>query len=1121
MRKINKKIFTVILIVIFVISPLRIDLLSLSGNLARGEEQMLGDWHITENTIWNNNTDLSWYENIYVEEGVTLTIEKGSQLYFRRLIVWGNVIAQGTLEEKIKLTGIQPVFGEGGIYDPHCFVSPSASIEFSGPGNYVDDPESVFEFVEFSQMGGYYNYDTDNCPGMVMNNSLRNLFIPTAYASPVEKFAPAVDFFSGKVKMKNCDFKNNAYSDIKVEIEYNDEWGGQSYLQIENSNFENNSQATALMSKVTKPDVYDELFENCFNECKNNYPDGYMYWEVCTNQCNSIAENDPSVHDKTKVILKNNWYGDSTGPKTEENPDALGEKISGDYFLESWSAEKNINTVEGGGSNVLFLPGIKASYLYKNSNSGKDRLWPPNYFGDDVAELALDENGDSLEDVYAEGIIEELPFTGENIYKSLAEKLADLKEKRNINDYLLLAYDWRKNVADVEVMQQIENLVMTSQNRKITIIAHSNGGLLAKNIMQKLEEIGMEEVVDKIIFVGSPQMGTPMSIFSLLYGYDEELALGSLMSRSEARKLVENMPGAYGLLPSEEYFNRLKEPLIDFSAVDSSLETPYKIFKESYGENIGKGEFEKFQNFLTGKIDGREKPAEEDIEKENILRENLLEEAVSIHESLDEWEPPENVQVIQIAGWGLDTISGVKYSQKEKVICSPVSGKLPSCTGAGEYEPIYEPSWTVDGDEVVTVPSALMMPEKENGVEKYWVDLWSYDDILTNKRNHGDILEVSDLQEFISNIIENKDYSSSLPEYIHTSRPEDYDNAKPRIRMSLHSPLDVHLYDENGNHTGPKEITDENGNWKTIFEESIPNSYYWQFGERKYVGFSEGEKISIEMKGYDDGAYSLKLEEVALSQTGEEVVSHTAFANLPVSKDTSVALEVPEAGLADLSDLKADFDGDEEIDYAVAPVPNGEATLNTDEISPEIVIISPENKTYPGNLNLEINFSVSDNISVPENIATEIYLDNEKISLKMIDLSKLIPGDHKFKISAVDEADNESEKEIEFSIGMNIAIFQSNVEKYYQAGLIKKKAEKNKLLAESKLIQNEIKLLQMIRTNPFLKKKTKNLLIMLIEREIDRQIDFMIRRVEKDKKNYDLVIKNIIIEDLRWIKNNL
>ena len=139
----------------------------------------------------------------------------------------------------------------------------------------------------------------------------------------------------------------------------------------------------------------------------------------------------------------------------------------------------------------------------------------------------------------------------------------------------------------------------------------------------------------------------------------------------------------------------------------------------------------------------------------------------------------------------------------------------------------------------------------------------------------------------------------------------------------------------------------------------------------------------------------------------------------------------------------------------------------------------------------------------------------------MLDLSRLVPGKHKLKISAVDEAGNESEKETEFSVEMNLVIFQSNVEKYYQAKLIKNKAEKNKLLAEAKLIQNEIKLLQMIKINPFLNKKTKKLLITLIEREIDRQINSMIRRIEKDKKNYDATIKNIIVEDLRWIKNSL
>ncbi|MFA6159593.1 MAG: hypothetical protein WC678_00695 [Parcubacteria group bacterium] len=1024
-------------------------------------------WEIRDDAVLEKGVTVL-NKSVRIYEGGTLTIKPGAKIEFadscwgestQIFVLGGRIVANGTKEN--------PIYISRQGYNHMNTLLYFANDIYDEDGR-VSTPESTFSYVKISG-GGTSPYDGGGCIDGIcpaFQNIFRS-FVNTAYADDYGE--PALGFKGGKLRLENCQFSDNYGLDVKVDLRVENENQDDS-LRIINSNFENNINNIAVVS------------------------------DIHGSQINS----NPNLLDM--LVLQNNWYGSPSGPKLSPYDDREGEFLIGASAVGGFSSTRWALFPDGN-ANVLFLPGIKASYLYKYGSSGEDQLWPPNYFGDDVSELALDENGESLEDVYAKDIIEQLPFIGKNIYKSFAEKLAELKENRDINDYSLFAYDWRRNVENIEVIGEIERLAINSQNKKVTIIAHSNGGLLAKDAMRKLEEMGRADIIDKIIFVGTPQMGTPRAILSLLYGYDEDLALGSLMSRAEARKLVENMPGAYGLLPSEEYLNRLEEPLIDFFS----------------GESIGKGDFEKFQNFLTGKIDGREKPDEDEVEKENILRENLLDQASLTHENLDEWEPPENVKAIQIAGWGLDTISGIKYSQKEKVNCYSADGKLPSCAGSGEYEPIYEPKWTVDGDEVVTAPSALMIPEKDNSVEKYWVDLWSYDDILTTGRNHGDIFEVSDLQEFLDNIIKNKYQSEELPENIkrYHPNPEDYNDAQPRIRMSLYSPLDIHLYDESNNHTGPKEITDENGNKKIIFEEEIPNSYYQQFGERKYVGFSEGEKIRIELEGYADGAYTLKLEEVAFAEAGEEIISHTSFVNLPASKDTSAKLEISEAGLANLSELQVDFDGDEQVDYSVIPVPNGEATLSSDEILPEIIISSPQNKTYPGDTNLEIVFSVSDNISQPENIPTETYLDNEKISTRTIDLSKLIPGKHTLKISAMDEANNKVEKEVEFSVTMNLNIFQNNVERYYQSGLIKTKAEKNKLLAETNLIQNELRLLAIIKHNPFLNKKTRNLLITLIKNEIDRQFDSMIKRIGRDKKNYDLATKNIIIEDLKWIKNNL
>jgi hypothetical protein len=477
----------------------------------------------------------------------------------------------------------------------------------------------------------------------------------------------------------------------------------------------------------------------------------------------------------------------------------------------------------------------------------------------------------------------------------------------------------------------LDTLAQSSKSGKVTIVAHSNGGLLAKALMLELEKSGQLDKIDKIVFVGTPQMGTPLSVLSLLYGYDESLLAGTLISREDARTLAENMPGAYGLLPSETYFSRMIEPFMKFS----SENTRYKQFKNAYGDALDS--FDELKTFLSGSGDGRAKPDASDVESENTLNAKLLAQAEETHRRLDTWTPPANIEVIQIAGWGLDTVSGVEYTEKEKTRCyaSPSGGgaQIPSCTGMGEYEPVYDPTFTVDGDEVVTAPSALMLADAPN-VKRYWVNLHDYNDVSIVNRGHKDILEVDSLGQFLSNIVYGQNLTE-LPEFIKTTRPIDYDGAKPRLRMSLYSPLDIHLYDSTGRHTGPKKITVD-GQEQTIIETAIPNSYYYRFGERKYVGFGEGDDIRVEMDGYDSGSYTLKLEEVKPTATGEETLAHTTFEHLPVTSETKVSIAVPATGLSDLSPLSADVNGDGKDDYSVKPVPNGTATL--DMIAPEAKI---------------------------------------------------------------------------------------------------------------------------------------------------------------------------------------
>ena len=915
--------------------------------------------------------------------------------------------------------------------------------------------EVIMENVEIEK-GGYQSF-------------LMNSFFNTAMAA---NYKGAIHFEGGKVNIKGVTFKDcsNAVTSKKGV-------GGE--LNVNYSKFIDNE--------------YDVEDENGA-DFTNNYWDDLNSSETCLNNKNVIS------------CLPNSW---------------------GNFKIYPWQTDPNFSYEEGA-SSVLFLPGIKASHLYKYDEDEKlDELWVPNWFGDDIEELKLDSDGNSMEDVFARsGDVLETTIKG-NIYQSFIEDLDKMKEGGIIDNYNAFAYDWRQSVKDIvengtpyennqikQVLAEIDTLARTSKSGKVTIVAHSNGGLVAKMIVKEIKDRGLENKVDKIILVGTPQMGTPIAILSFLYGYEESLP--TLLSQEDARELIENMPGAYGLLPGREYSNRLEddEEIVEFLAPNSERG---KKFIEAYGNNIDS--FEEFRNFLLGDLDGREKPEKDEIELENKLNAKLLDEAIAVHSELDNFSWPEEVKMIQIAGWGLDTIKGIEYrEEKNKTCLESKLSKIPFCVEEeGKYTLIPEPKITGEGDEVVVAPSALMLEDNDKNIERCWFNLYESNKGLRINRRHKDILEIGELREFIKNQIQNKEFI--LPEYFSTSKPEITEGISPRIRMRLYSPLDIHVCDKEDNCVGYGEIETDEGKQK-IISEDLNNSYYLQLGERKYLGFDEDNgEVEIRLDGYGKGSYTLEIEEVEITNEGENITNFITYKNLPTSDKTKVSLTIPASGLKDILDLEADYDGDGGNDYVIESKINQE-NIMPDIVAPQIEIISPESKVYKKDEKMTLSSDISDNASSPENIKVDKILDEKTISENEIDLSLLRTGQYSFAIEATDEAGNQAREQVEFNLSTDIKTLQKNLDHFYDLDLIKSSHEKKMLNNNLEMIQREIDFYYSVKNNIFIKNKTKEKILEVLEKTIQIHLDILSKKIEQDKKNYATMIKEIIIDDINFIKNN-
>jgi pimeloyl-ACP methyl ester carboxylesterase len=582
-------------------------------------------------------------------------------------------------------------------------------------------------------------------------------------------------------------------------------------------------------------------------------------------------------------------------------------------------------------SNVLFIPGLEGSRLYETDGNGnEEKIWEPGILHDNSV-LDLNSDGEpNNPDFYTKDVIDTAYYVG-NVYSSFISTMNKMKSAGTINDWAAAPYDWRLSLADIlnngnetsdgkiyysgdkgstsspYIINELRELAASSQTGKVTIVAHSNGGLVTKALTDALGP-DASKLIDQIIFVAVPQTGTPSAIGGILHGFNTGIPFDWLpffFSSEDARELGQNMSSVYNFLPSSQYFNDVSDPVVTFD--DSTLLAPWR---KKYGSEINSEQ--SLDNFL-------EDQSRTDLPVTNPLifptsaNENLLNNAVALHDSeLDNWTPPAGVDLTEIAGWGEDTLKTISYYQGY-TSCLLQIGFMP-CLFHPIIEPVlqYDPVMTSDGDGTVVVPSALWT-DTATTTGKYWVNLGKYNQkYFTNTGlglfpfAHANILEVTNLLDFIKNIITQS--TSSLPLYISTSSPPDTDIAKT-LHFILHSPLYLGIYDDEGNFTGFSTTTNQ-------VEENIPGSDYQTFGEVTYISIPASATAHVVMSGYASGSFTLDIQEVQ----DDNIIASTTFAGIPSSTSTIATIDIPSGGnISSSSPLTIDENGNGNIEFTLSP----------------------------------------------------------------------------------------------------------------------------------------------------------------------------------------------------------
>ncbi len=566
-----------------------------------------------------------------------------------------------------------------------------------------------------------------------------------------------------------------------------------------------------------------------------------------------------------------------------------------------------------GASSVLFLPGIMGSHLYEATNNCFGFGERQNWFSItdcNQERLFLDENGDSINDIYTRiedaGVVADVAYGAfDSLYANFMESLNEL-EGEIIKDFVPFPYDWRlrldhqlqtvkddqnkvRYVPDLPyqeglLYQTIKEMASSSHSGRVTIVAHSNGGLVVKTLMQKLQSTNdpLVSKIDNIILIGSPQVGTPDAIVGVLHG--TEIANGWAVSQEMARNLLNNAPFGYHLLPNQHYFegqgSSVQTPVIVFDGGTSTAD-----FRSQYGEDINS--FNELRSFM-GSASSRQKPESHDLYTPEIANDNLLQYAEEIGDTLASWAPASTTKIYQLAGTGMWTPKTLRYFTGE--VCIKHNQIIGTCAAYGPQlqHSIY---FTRDGDGTVVIPSASAMSESDQ-VERWWLDLDKHAKQV-NTNVHRNMMEVAAVASFVSAIAQRDAIVDTT--YITRGKPDLSDEHS--LIYHLHSPLDMYVTSDQG-------VLSSTTN-------SIPGAMYRRFGEVQYVILPANISSPVlHLVGYSSGSFTL-ISETWDGSTQQVINDYRA---IPSATSTYVTLAITAT-----TTLQVDYDGDGTIDAIVSP----------------------------------------------------------------------------------------------------------------------------------------------------------------------------------------------------------
>jgi hypothetical protein len=719
------------------------------------------------------------------------------------------------------------------------WVNPGQTLTI-GPGVTVEsDPKVTGTIAQINIDHGTLNL-AGTADKHVTVSGISNIFVEngTTTVSYSDMRTQGIDLqlYGSHTEVNDSTFASSSGTAIYI-------WNG--VVDIERSRIENNAYAgvIVLADNPTAPQFVPADVSIHDSEIQGNGQ--YAVWN----------------RNSSSVKADKNWWGSLDGP-VQTGPN----RVSGPVLFTPWATSTPILSAVPHPccSSILFIPGLEGTRLYRDEwgiagiggfliGTTTNRLWEPNR-NLDVKKLFLNPDGTSADPTVYSGDPIGKAFGLVSVYGKFMGFLDGLVGSGQIGEWKSFGYDWRKPVSEVvagsekkattteSLIQTVTDLASRSKTGKVTLIAHSNGGLVAKYLVKALADLGKSDLIDTVISVAVPYLGTPQAIAALLYGDDQAILHGLILKQSVAQSLGQNMPSAYSLLPSAGFFTKVFTPTIAYASGIADNHDSQSLFIRGAGANSA-----------------------------------LMAAADVLHGIIDPFSWPATIARYAIVGW-----NELKGGTTKEVVY----------TGQDHHVDAK----TAFGDGTVMTESAAY-----NAGTTTAIDLSVDSRSEAMSLSHSNILESSTAEAAIGKIVSGGGdaYCSEISKLPGASCGEpDYTKPEPSFfTLSTHSPVELHVYDAYGNHTGvtgkPAGLDEDVEDGLFIFhDENIPGSG-WSIQDdgtstETFIRLPDnGQKYSVEIRGTGVGTFLYEVQRERGSVLHDNtILGHAEYDGIPVMLST-------------------------------------------------------------------------------------------------------------------------------------------------------------------------------------------------------------------------------------------